>query len=626
MPAEGSSTRGAPERTGSRPQRVGPRPLPIEPYLPRVSFIVNAPDRQPRPSLVLVVIDALRPDHLGCYGCPRGASPALDRIAAEGILFEDAAAPATWTLPAVAALLASNYPLLMGCLTDTGEPILAPDHPDFPSLPPLAMPVSLQGELRDLGYTTLACVGGGFLDPSFGLAQGFDWYWAPPRTSPTTLADQLAELQRKLSAEPAQPFFLLLHTYAVHDYFQGSRHCLDRFDHGYQGPLTDPEVLSRTVLSGRAEGLSPADLQYLSDVYDGEILYADQQLGPFLDWLLGGPAEGNAVLVITSDHGEAFGGRGALHHGHAPHRSVVQVPLLVRLPGPPGPARRLPLPVSLVDVMPTLVELAGGSPPPGLAGQSLVPLLRGEAPGSPRPAFATCGGPIFLAREGRWWYYTLLANHEEKLYDLEADPHQSDNIAPLRPDQLLRMRRALASLVMYGARGYRLAIAGRRPRPLAVELECDGRFSYLVSPTLWQEGALSVTPITPGPSSPGGQRVHINVPAGDDPHVILFEAASPEDTVLVSARIGRRNVPARRFRLGARQVAPERVPVKLAGLPPASSLLADTPPAPTDSDDWGLWLWLPTALARPPSAAGPALTSEERAALEDQLRALGYLE
>ena len=588
--------------------------------------------RKPRPNLLLLVVDALRPDRLGCYGYHRATSPSLDRLAAEGIVFEDACAQASWTLPAVASLLTSSYPMVPGALAETGDPLITTDSRRYSLLPPVSMSPSLQAELRKLGYATLACVGGGFLSPSFGLSEGFDWYWSPPGKGSPPLADQVRVVTERLSAQPASPFFLLLHTYEVHDYLHGDAPCLHHFDRGRAGRLSDPARLAETVLARDAQRLSPEELQYINDIYDAEVLFADQQLGQFLDWLLAQPWGRNTIIVVTSDHGEALGEHGLLHHGHRPYREVVQVPLLLGCPDGLPRGRRVPQPVSLVDLMPTLLELAGAAPPPGLAGSSLLPLIRGEASGPPRPLFAESSSPVFLAREGRWWYYTLLPRHQENLFDLESDPQQTTDVAAAEPNRLLHMRRALASLAMYGSRGYRLVVAGKRPAALALQLHCDQRLSYLLSPTLLAEGAVALSPAPPQRRwgrrvrAGEGQLVTVTVPAGRDSHVILFEAASPAATVLVSAHTGRRRVPGGRFHLGAGQVAPQRLPIRLTGLPPAPSLLADAPPAPTDPDDWGVWLWLPTSLAAPPPPAERAPAPDDRAGLEDQLRALGYLD
>ncbi|MBN1458428.1 MAG: sulfatase, partial [Armatimonadetes bacterium] len=360
--------------------------------------VIAAP-AAPRPNVLLVVIDAFRADRLGCYGYARNTSPNLDRLARRGIVFEEASSQATWTFPSLHSLLTSSYRFLRGQRLGQLGPGGVPAQP-------ISMPTSLQGSLRAAGYETLACVGGGFLDPVLGFDTGFDWYWSPSHTP--MLANQLSVVMDRLQERSEQPFFLLLHTYEVHNYFQGWAHCIEDFDSGYLGPLTDPRKLM-AILHADPSDFAPADLRYIHDLYDGEIKHTDRYLGLFLEWLRSQPGGENTIIIVTADHGEGLGGHGEMSHGGAPYRDQVHVPLLVFVPGK-QPAR-IATPVALADIMPTVLDLVGEEIPSGVRGRAVHSLTTSGT--EPVPIFAESRGAPIMARDGDWWYLTWRGEKEE---------------------------------------------------------------------------------------------------------------------------------------------------------------------------------------------------------------------
>ncbi len=582
-----------------------------------------APSPQAGPNIVLVIVDALRPDHLGCYGYHRETSPFLDRLAASGVLFEDASSQATWTLPSVLGLLTSSYRFVRGSRAGSSTGAAAEDGDAACYLPPAAMEGSLQGELRRAGYTSLACVGGGFLNPALGWDSGFDWYWSPDHEP--MLPDQVGVLKRRLSEAPDTPFFLLFHTYEVHNYFLASAHCVEHFDQGYLGPLTDPRRLAEADLYGSPDDLSPDDMQYIIDLYDGETRHTDRYLRFFFQWLLGQPWGENTVVVVTADHGESLGAHGAMSHGGVPYQDVVRVPLILRLPDGRWAGSRIDKPVALVDLAPTLLELAGAEVPKAFVGRSLIPLLDGKEEATDRHFLSESRGDAMLVRQGRWSYISWRGQEEEELYDLSADPEQRTNLAAVDEMTLHRMRHMLAELAMGAARGYRLVVAGRRSEAVVIELECDGRFAYLDVPTLQQSDGVDLA--APGEAgqqgSPPRHRARITLSAGDDPHVILFQPGDAEYSTAISASADGRPVGAERYHLGTNGTAADAAPVRIG---PASArvLRADEPPVPTKPKDWGIWIWLPTAAAAGPRGATSA-SEAVPSSVREQLRSLGYL-
>lgn len=565
--------------------------------------MVVVPDTTPRPNLVLLHLDALRPDHLGSYGYRRETSPYLDRIAARGVVFEEAMATATWTYPSTQGFLTSTYPSLSfgsevgEALTERGRGARIPG--------PAITGASLQGQLQAAGYETLACTGGGYLDPRFGFDLGFDWYWS---ANYPMLPDQLRALKERLSERRGEPFFLFLQTYEIHHYRKGYGHGLSRYDRGYQGRLRDKLLLEEAV-SGRLKDLRAADRQYLLDLYDGEVRHTDGLLEEFLEWLFAQPWGRNTVVAVTADHGESFGEHGQMGHCGVPYRELARVPLICYRHGQQWPARRVAQPVSLVDLAPTLLELGHAPVTREMVGQSLGPLLSGKpVPEKPR----LCGNTeALLAREGRWWYLTWPGQREE-LYDSAQDPEQRRNLAPSAPQELVRMRGVLARLAAESRRGYHLWIKLPPKGALTVELKSARELSYAEAPTLGAGDSLAM--------SPDRRRLKVELRPGRKQHLLLFEPAAGA-AVSLSAQVGGKPVEAARFHLGRRGLSPKSLPVSLT---PSGqrAYLSERPPG-EESGEWGLWLWLPPGAARP--SQGSSHSAEMPQDLERKLRALGYL-
>lgn len=580
---------------------AAPRPSagPSQPVSPLwVDPTVFAPSAEARPSIVLVVLDALRADHLGCYGYGRDTTPSLDRLASRSAVFTDVTSQATWTYASLRGLLSSTHQFL----GEQHEAILSK---------PVPMPASLPGTLRAAGYDTLACVGGGYLDPQFGFDTGFDWYWSPPTATPM-LPDQLAVVKERLARSTQAPFFLFLHTFETHHYREGWGHGLSRFDHGYRGRLTDRKVLREAVRPYAPR--PPADeLQYLQDLYDGEIRHTDEHLRRFLDWLRAQPWGKNTIVVITADHGESFGEHGVVSHGGAPYREVARVPLIISLPGDRPRGRKISQPVSLLDLAPTLLALAGSAAPREMLGRSLVPLMEGR-PRREGPIF--CGGrATTMVREGKLWYVSWQGARPEELFDVERDPEQRRSIARSSPREVEQMRTALAGLAAQGERGYRLVVTGKWAATLVVELRSSTGFAYLEAPTRREKHAVEVHR-----ESGGAERARVILTPDGAPHVVLFEPVGADAAVSVTARVGRTPLRAAQFHLGERGTSPEQLPLTLH---PGDRRLAAPDGGPRLPEDGSgeIWLWAPP---RPPAAA-PAPRSELSEGVRKQLKSLGYM-
>ncbi|NOT32330.1 MAG: sulfatase, partial [Planctomycetes bacterium] len=265
------------------------------------------------PSLLLLTLDTTNPEALGCYGGPRGLTPNLDRLAREGVLFEDARTVAPLTLPAHASLLTGLYPV-RHTLRRNGETRLASEARTLAEL------------AQEHGYLSAAFVAAVVLAPEFGLDQGFAHYDAPPtpeNVEEHLLASRGADeiVARAVSwldqHEPAQPFFLWLHLYDPH------------FPHD-----PAPEFLAR------AQG----------DPYLGEVAAMDAAIGTLLERLERDGRLANTLVVAAADHGEGRGRHGEETHGAFVFDSTLRIPLLARLPLCARAGERVRAPVSQVDV------------------------------------------------------------------------------------------------------------------------------------------------------------------------------------------------------------------------------------------------------------------------------------
>ena len=308
-------------------------------------------------NVVLVSIDTLRADRLGAYGAHRDTSPALDALAAESALFETVVAPAPWTLPSHASMMTGLY----ACAHSIVGPGFGKALPD--AIVPLAE------RLRNAGYATAAFTEDGFVDPT-AFARGFGTYWEN-REGVDRLPTTAAHAEAWLRDEASEPFFLFFHTYQSHD------------------PYFSPPEYARMLSA--ADGVSPdhpvsataQDQELLK--YDAAVRYTDAAIAPLLDVLRAGPRGRRTLIVVTSDHGEAFGEHGGVGHGEGPYEEVLRVPLLVWAPGLVATGRRVPGLVGVVDVMPTILDLLGLAVPTGISGVSLAAQLRAGPPGPPVP-------------------------------------------------------------------------------------------------------------------------------------------------------------------------------------------------------------------------------------------------
>jgi len=418
---------------------------------------------RPRPlpmNILLVSIDTLRADRLGCYGHGRDTSPGLDRLAAEGARFAQAISPAPWTTPAHVSLFTSLYPSShqVNRSIDDLEAFQA-GKGTYRTLQNET--VTLAESLREDGYRTLAFTGGGTVDGMLGLAQGFDVYRHGPVKLEPTVLPQIVEW---LEASREIPFFLFFHTFQVHAPYTETEFVRDLLTPEQHRELelllqtnTRKNMIKNLENHLRQSGLLSKEIT--AALYDGGIRVTDRFLTRMLGELKRLGLYDRTLIVVTSDHGEEFGDHDPKRvydaHCRTLYDELIHVPLIVRVPGGFSVARVVEEQVELMDVAPTLLDLVGLPIPSSMQGRSLVPLLRGEAGDRMRPAFseATCSGPEWKSlRTSQSKYVAAFASDGgertgvagaplwEKLFDLQADRGEQRSLHTVAPELLATMR------------------------------------------------------------------------------------------------------------------------------------------------------------------------------------------
>lgn len=417
----------------------------------------RGPEQPERPPCVLlVVLDTVRADRLGCYGGPAGATPSLDAFAAGADRYRACMATAPWTLPSHASMFTGLFPVehgTHGFRVDEYVDNVHPLHPDH---------VTLAEELRGAGYDTAAFVGNRvYMTPRHGVDQGFDTYEVLGGVSGEVFDRALEHLDAR---GDDRPWFLFVNVMDAHRVYKAYSDAEFRDLPREESPDLLLDRLAEQVM-GRGEAPGALGEKVLG-LYDRAITRQDAELGRFLAGLAERGALDATVVVITSDHGESFGSHGAVEHAKELYEPLVGVPLVVRAPGQ-REGRVVDRVGSGVDV-PGLVARHV----PGAAGEALAatfPRVPGNHPvlaevHYARPRDLRYGERFQRARtalrEGD--LKLVLGGDAPELYDLAADPAELVDLAGARPDDVLRMTRTVdAFAAEHRYRGERLA-----PRPL----------------------------------------------------------------------------------------------------------------------------------------------------------------
>jgi arylsulfatase A-like enzyme len=421
-------------------------------------------------NVVLIMLDTVRADHLSCYGYARPTTPNLDRLASRGMLFENAIAPTSWTLPALASVLSGLLPHQHGA--DWYEPMSR-------------APMTLAEILKTAGFDT-----GGFnANPDFGLAgwglaQGFDVYWDAHdwlrHNLVATFAGQSLyqtlfrefvsfnefdrqdagevnqQVQEWLGQRSARPYFLFINYMDAHRPYVPPAPYDRRF-----GRLPKPLLwkISFSLHDGRwSQPITPAERRGMIDGYDNSLAYLDSQVGRLLDAMAASPDAGRTFVIVAGDHGEGFGEHGTFDHGWDLYREVLHVPLLVAGPGIPA-GKRVAGVAELREVFPTVIQMALGNAGPPIARASLSRFWNGQS--SPEAAappvvseldlLTPAGHQSVLSLSAARWHFLVNSTGSVELYDDQADGKETRNLAasPDLQDVAPKLRMQLQTILAH---------------------------------------------------------------------------------------------------------------------------------------------------------------------------------
>jgi choline-sulfatase len=380
---------------------------------PRGAALPEAADT----NLLVITVDTCRADHIGAYGNPSAKTPNIDRVAADGVLFENCLTPVPLTLPAHCSIFTGLYPPGHQ-VRNNGTYRLGPDR------------ATLAGILGGRGYQTGAFVASFVLLSKFGLNRGFDTYddSLDARNLINNFRSEIpaGEVYNKFKfwfrKNGTQKFFAWVHLYDPHVPYAPPKEFASMFPDSPQGR------------------------------YDGEIAYADSIVGRIFSDLKEAGVFEKTLIVLCADHGEAFGEHGEVEHGIFCYQDTLRVPLIMSKRGTLPAAGRIRPMVSLIDVTPTILDLLGIAAPGGLRGRSLVPLVRKGAAGEKRPFYLES----MYGREEMGWAplagiislpYKYISLPTPELYDLDNDPDEKTNLASERPAVSREMDGTLAATV-----------------------------------------------------------------------------------------------------------------------------------------------------------------------------------
>ncbi len=419
---------------------------------------------RPRPNVLLVTIDTLRRDHLGCYGASDAKTPTIDALANESVHFLDATSQANTTGPSHATMLTGLYPSENGALSNA-----VPIANGVRTLPEM---------LSEQGFSTAACVSGFTLVHSAtGLAPRFEYYddkllawrWLPEAALRLRLFAALVQVanrsgERPLRADrpanetidsalgwldsrdPKRPFFLWAHLFDPHCPYNPPAP-YDRLHDGVGEPVATRDWYKLTTAERRELIADPREVEHMRALYKGEISFVDHELSRLLDRLRAQGIFDNTLVILAADHGEGLGEHGYwFDHGTYLYDSELSVPLLIHFPAARDAGLKVAQQVRLLDITPTVLEVLGIETPKNLSGVSLLGELKQAQP-TYRPSFAQGevagdlsgyelgGRKLSLRSHGRklvwtsdWWLDSVRAPEAWELYDLARDPLEQSDI------------------------------------------------------------------------------------------------------------------------------------------------------------------------------------------------------
>ncbi len=547
------------------------------------------------PLVVVYLVDTLRADHTGVYGCSRNTTPELDAFAGDAVVFESAIAHASWTKPSVASILTSRLPAQHGAV-QLRDPLDASQ-------------LTLAGRLDTRGFATGAAIANSVIyGAEAAFDRGFDVFAGLHGDDDTrsklvgadVVVDQALAFIR---SRRGMPTFLYVHTMDPHVPYAPPA----PFDRMFEPHPTE----AHPARDPRTDFREPLDRERMIAQYDGDIAFGDREFGRFLRELRALGLYDDALVVFLADHGEEFLDHGGWLHGRSLFDELIRIPLVVKFPGRRGAGTRVARQVQGIDVVPTVLEAMGVPLASELAGR---PLQRAfEAGEAERPALAEISHRGYVAHGVRTgdekFVRRFSPDDDELLFDLRRDPGEKRNIAAAHPDRV-RLRKAQVE-------------AGMAPNPFRYVLQArgPGRFTLRLETRGWLEGIDVIGLGQQERWSAGGNGRTLDLllqPREGAPREVAFTVRPIGAPVVLSGtRDGRPLRPAD-VAIGEGGQHPETLPYRLPDIESETERdrgLRLFAPEASGSSRVRLWLTLP-----PGRSLG-----ELDAATRERLRALGYV-
>ena len=402
--------------------------------------------QEPRgPNVLLVSIDTLRADHLAAYGYERETAPALTRLAREGVRFENAYAQSSSTVPTHASLFTGRFPFEHGAY-HVGLAVREDER-------------TLAELFSEVGYRTFAAASSVRFRGNTGFDQGFDVFERFDELEKNDRSQALTDRALEWISEAGEPWFAFLHYFDPHQPYAPPEPWRSRWHAGL--PMPRPEATSDYLYfhDGPDRPVPPDVLDYLLALYDGEIRFLDVQLARLFEGLSPEPGTPGTLVVVTSDHGEEFKEHGGLSHARRLHEELLRVPLLIWWPGRVTAGTVVRSPVQTVDVLPTLLDLAGLDPLALLrraSGRSRAAEVQAAGPLDPGSALPPANPVFAQVSHLRWaltadiaggrFKYVSRDDAPHRLFDLRVDPNERNDLSATRADVAAKLREMAVAL------------------------------------------------------------------------------------------------------------------------------------------------------------------------------------
>ena len=316
--------------------------------------LVAVPDH---PNVLLILADTLRADHLGCYGYTRQTSPNIDRFAESCVMFEKALSSSPWTKTSVGSILTSLYPHEHGAFRWA-------DNLNNKNL-------TLSEIFRNKNYRTFSAQANPTITSRYGFHQGFQVYKEMTKDLAENLTDEFVNW---LNRKEKRPFFAYLHFMDTHYPYHVPEDYMRTFASEDQSNLNLDKLISQDIRLLTEMGMPQSDKDYIVNLYDDSILYFDIHFNRIIDALRANQMMDKTIVILLADHGEEFWRHGSYGHGHTLYNELLHVPLLIRYPSI-LPAKKVPYPVQLIDLYPTILSLARIEFNHEIKGKDLLPAI-----------------------------------------------------------------------------------------------------------------------------------------------------------------------------------------------------------------------------------------------------------